>query len=254
MQELLLQHPAISIIAISFFISLLTLIVAKYFTNQKELKRIREETKKLQKELKKVVKTNPNKAKAIQKQIMDLSMQSMRHSFRVTIITLIPLLLIFGWLRANMGYIPIQPNQTIQIDVALRDIAYNNLSLIVVNPQGIEQTYTPFIDPTRKTAKFLVKFPDYGLYSLKLNVYGIVNNSTELLDTATRVVLVDKYKYKNPEQSFHNPYIKSINIKQQKLYPLGNFSILGYKPGWFAMYFAFSLIFILLLKKLLKVY
>ncbi|MCD6589650.1 DUF106 domain-containing protein [Candidatus Woesearchaeota archaeon] len=253
-QEFILSNPGISIIIIAFVVSLITILVTKFFTNQKELRRIREETKKLQVEMKKELKRNPTKAQAIQKQIMQLSMQSMRHSFRVTLITIIPLLLIFGWMRSNLAYHPLQPDTPVEILLELRDIAYTNISLTVIDQNFTEKKYTPFIEADRKHAKFLVKFPHYGEYALRVDILGVIDNSTEVLDTATKTVIVDQYKYSQPISSYKNKYIKKIEVVHESLHPLGDFNILGWYPGWFAIYFTSSIIFLLGLKKLLKVY
>ncbi len=248
------EHPGLTIIIISFLISLTVLLLTKLVTDQKELKRLREETQKLQKELKKVVKSNPEKAQIIQKQIMDLSMKSVRHNFRVTLITLIPLLFIFGWMKANLAYQPIQLSEPVDITVYMNDITYNRVELVLMKNNTDLGRIDAFITPDKKEAKFLVKFSDYGTYIAKINVYANISNKEELIDTAIKYIVVDKYKYNEPVKIYKNKYIKKIVVGNKPLRVLGNFNIFGWYPGWFITYFFSSIFFTILLRKLLKVY
>jgi len=257
----ILTHKALSIVIISFLISLFTLLVTKLFTDQKKLKELREEMNRLQKEIKKESK-NQKRVLELQKEIMGLNAEYMQHSFRVTLITIIPLVLILGWMRNNLAYDPISPNTPLQLQVKVGDPTYNNISLELwkkgIN-KGTNNTlisiYEPtYIDSSKKIAKFLIEFPDYGDYFLKVNVIGLIGNTTKVLDTAIKEVVVDKYKYVQPIQSYKNPYIREIKVLQKETQPFGSFSLFGWHPGWFALYFVSSLVFVLLLKKLLKVY
>lgn len=56
----------------------------------------------MQKELKEL-KDNPEKFMEAQKMMMEKNMQYMKHSMKPTLITFVPLILIFGWLRLRFG-------------------------------------------------------------------------------------------------------------------------------------------------------
>ncbi len=254
-QTLIYTNPLLTILAISFIISLLSILATKIFTDQKELKRIREEIKKLQKELKKVAGKNPERAKTLQKKLMELTMQSTRHSLRVTIFTIIPLILIFGWMKSSFSYAPLAPDQPVQVIVHLKDFAYKNVTLSVINKETLEEkNYTGFISQDKKTAKFLITFPDYGNYILRVRVISLVNNKPQVIEEQNKEVLVDKYKYTNPISKYKLRYIDKIEVEYKPLRLLGNFSIFGWHPGWFSIYFFSSLFFITLFRKLFNVY
>ena len=67
-------------------------------TDQKLMKEIKQEMKDLQKEMKQF-RDQPEKAMALQKKAFERQMKYMMQSFKPTLITLLPIMLIFGWLR-----------------------------------------------------------------------------------------------------------------------------------------------------------
>lgn len=90
--------PLTTLIGISIVITFIVTIAYKYFTDQALMKSLKEDTKRLQSEMKNH-KDNPTKMMEIQKEAMDKNLKYMMHSLKPTIITLIPLLIIFTWLR-----------------------------------------------------------------------------------------------------------------------------------------------------------
>jgi len=89
--------PLLSMIIITFLITLIVTIIYKYLSNQSEIKTAKEETKIFQKELKKH-KDNPQKMMELNQEIMKRSAVLMKNSFKPTLITFIPIIIIFGWL------------------------------------------------------------------------------------------------------------------------------------------------------------
>lgn len=95
-----LPKGLISIILISFIVTFLQLFIYKKFTNQKEIKTLKEKQKELQKEMKKAVKEKDNKKlKELNKVAMETNLELMKHSIKPTIITFIPLILVFLFLK-----------------------------------------------------------------------------------------------------------------------------------------------------------
>lgn len=101
-EPLLKLGPAWAIVIISFLMSLLVTIATKYLTNQEAMKFLKEEISALQKKMRES-KEAPEKMLSFQKDAMQKNMQYMKHSFRATLYTLLPLLLVFGWLQSNFG-------------------------------------------------------------------------------------------------------------------------------------------------------
>jgi len=79
-----------------FLISVISIVAQKYGTDQKTLKEIKEEQKKMQGEMKEV-KEHPEKMMELNKKQMDIMKQSMKLSTRPIMFTGIPFLLLFRW-------------------------------------------------------------------------------------------------------------------------------------------------------------
>ncbi len=87
-----------ALVIIATILTFLVTIVYKYATDQTLMKGLKDETKSLQKQMKEH-KDNPSKMMEIQKQAMEKNMKYMMHSFKPMIITFIPIIIIFGWLK-----------------------------------------------------------------------------------------------------------------------------------------------------------
>jgi|TARA_Y100000310_G_scaffold167546_2_gene167375 uncharacterized membrane protein (DUF106 family) len=96
--NLISSNPTISIISISFLVTLAMTLFTKYFTDQNRMKELKKIQKACQIKLKDN-KGNPEEQKKIQKEIMACSMELMKHSFKPMIFTFIPLIAIFWWVR-----------------------------------------------------------------------------------------------------------------------------------------------------------
>ncbi len=96
-----------NIIFISFILTLIVNLAMKFFTNQKIMKSLKDDTEYFKKEMQKF-KNDPQKLLEIQKRSMETSLKYMKHSLPATLVTLLPLLFIFGWLRQTFP-----PGQTL---------------------------------------------------------------------------------------------------------------------------------------------
>lgn len=95
--------PLFGMILITFIMTLITTLAYKYFTDQYAVKNLREDMKKLQKEMKD---TKDEKRKIdISKTIWEKNMETMKHSIKPMLITFLPIIVLFNWLRsAYTGY------------------------------------------------------------------------------------------------------------------------------------------------------
>ncbi|MBW2991026.1 DUF106 domain-containing protein [Candidatus Woesearchaeota archaeon] len=109
------MHPALAILLISFIITLMITLIYKFTTDQKNMKKIKDEMKEYQKKIKTLGKEDPQKAMSLQKEAMKRNMEYMKSSFKSTLYTFIPIIIIFGWLNAHMAYYQIEPNQPFEV-------------------------------------------------------------------------------------------------------------------------------------------
>jgi|SRR3989338_2325916 len=94
------QSPKISVIiiavAISFFISLINY----FFLDKERMKEIRTKQKNIQKQIKEHQKAgNHEKMMALQKEMLADMPEMMKHSMKPMLITLIPILILFSWVK-----------------------------------------------------------------------------------------------------------------------------------------------------------
>jgi len=96
--ELIPLYPRTSIILFAFLVSLFITIINKLILDQDKMKNLKEKQKELQKKMKEH-KDNPEKLMELQKEMFSQMGETFKHSFKPMLITLIPLLIFFGWLR-----------------------------------------------------------------------------------------------------------------------------------------------------------
>ncbi len=100
--EIVITYPLVSLVVISAALTLFTTMLMMHFTDQEHLKHLKKRQKELQKDLKKCQKDGDHcKLKEVNDEMMTLSMKLMKASFSLKqmIITIVPFMIIIGWLR-----------------------------------------------------------------------------------------------------------------------------------------------------------
>lgn len=87
-----------NLLILSFLITLVMTLLYKFLTDQKLMKELKDEMKELQKEMK-MLKDSPEKMMEVQKRAMERNMKYLFQSLKPTLITFIPILIIFEWIR-----------------------------------------------------------------------------------------------------------------------------------------------------------
>lgn len=93
-------HPLFGIAFIAFLLTLIVTLLYKYTTNQSAMKSLKDEIKSLQKEMKEN-KGDNNKVMQIQKEAMEKNIKYMKHTLTPMLLSFLPIVLIFGWVRAT---------------------------------------------------------------------------------------------------------------------------------------------------------
>lgn len=96
--EFIEANPRTGIIAIAVLISFFISLVNFFFLDKEKMRASKKRQKELQEELKKY-KDDPAKVMEINKEMMSHIGDTFKHSLRPMIITVIPVLLIFGWMK-----------------------------------------------------------------------------------------------------------------------------------------------------------
>lgn len=239
--------PFWAILVISAFITILVTVVYKYTTNQSEMKRIKDDLKKYQKEMRETKDTK--KLMGIQKKSMELNMTYMKSSFKSTLYTFIPIIIIFAWLNMHIAYEPILPNTEFTVTADFGEGAKGNISMISVPElEFINGAYQEIID---EKAIWKLKADAAGEYKMTF-LYN-----TEEYDHTVLISDDDKgiSKYSVPQKMIKDSKLKMIENGNMAVKPFGeNFSLFGWNPGWLATYIVISIVLSTLLRKLMKVY
>ncbi|MBI2656005.1 DUF106 domain-containing protein [Candidatus Woesearchaeota archaeon] len=245
----LLKLPTLlAIIILSFLISLLIILITKYMTNQETMKNLKYEMKSYQKQMKEL-KGNPAKMMEMQKKAMESNMKYMSHSLKPTLITLIPIFFIFGWMNATFAYDSIHPMQEFSVYAVFDKTAGGEAQIIVPeeitiigNAKAEIAAGTVNKKTYEKTASWKLKGKE-GEHVIEIS-YNEENQQHSVLIT-------DENKYL-PALKQAKGSIKSISIdyKKKVLIPIGFRDWLG----WLGVYIWCSIIFTMALRKILKVY
>ncbi len=231
----LLQLPQIAaILLVALCASLIMTLAYKWMTDQTLMRALREELKKYQKQMKET--SDTSQMLALQKKAMDANMKYMVNTLKPTLLTMLPLLLVFGWLSAHFAYEPLFPDREFTI------IANTKItgSAVLEPPEGI------VIDQAEKSisngkAEWNVKGEEGEfLFTIKAkdNEY------------AKDVIISQQQRYAAPEKKINDGVLDSIEVPMKKLVVLNLF---GWELGWLGTYIIFSLIFSILLRKMLDV-
>jgi len=244
MDPLLNLNLTLGIAIIAFAVALIITLVYKLMTNQSLMKDLKDEMKELQKEMKEL-KNDPKKMMEVQKKSMQTNMKYMTHSMKATLITFLPIIFIFGWMSGNIAYQSILPGETFTLSANFERNAYGQTKLVV--PEGVEilDNATKEIIDGKITWAIKAEEGDY----INENSLQILFNNTQI-EYKDLVVSKDQ-KYAKVLKTVANPPLKSISLSNKETIAL---NLLGWKLGWLGTYIIFSLIFSMLLRKVLKVY
>ena len=240
---LLKLGPFWAIFIMAFGISLIITLVYKWVTDQNMMKKLKEEQKEYQKKIK-TLKENPSEMMKVQKQAMKKNMEYMKHSFKPTLITMLPIILIFGWMSANLAFEPIFPNETYSITAYFEQGVTGEVTLV---PDKGTTLLSSATQKTKDSVVWRLKSPIAGTHLLQLKHSNQTYNKEVLITRNLKIV--DQFV------TFEKSDLKSIAINYKKLKPLGqSFNIFDWYPGWLAIYIILSIVFSMGLRKALKIY
>ncbi len=245
----LLKLPTVwAVLIMSFIISLIIILVTKHTTNQEKMKSLKEDMKSYQKQMKEL-KNNPAKMMEMQKKAMESNMKYMSHSLKPTLITLIPIFFIFGWMNATFAYESIKPMQEFKVYAVFDQNAAGEAEIIVPDELKVISPNKSKIIPGvvskrshEKTALWTLKGEE-GEHLIE------VSYNAEKAQHA--VLITNENKYLEPASQAKGS-IKSIIVdyKKNTLIPIGFRDWLG----WLGTYILSSIIFTMGLRKIMKVY
>ena len=234
--------PFWAILILGITISLLITLVYKYVTDQKKMKGMKEQQKDFQKKMK-GLRDNPAEMMKVQKEAMKVNMEYMKNSFKPTLITMLPILLIFGWMAAHLSYEPIYPGETYSVTAEFLEGIKGEAELFASEGTEIIGLSKQTIEDAQVTWELKSSAGEHPL-TIKIGDEERVK----------KVLITTELKYEEQFTTYEHSDVKQITINYNKLKPLGTFKIFGWQPGWLGLYIIFSLIFSMSLRKILKIY
>jgi len=239
LSPLLNLNSFLAVAIMSLAVTLIITLIYKFTTNQKLMKDLKTEMKEFQKEMKEL-RAHPEEAMKVQKKAMQTNMKYMSHSMKSTLFTLLPVIILFGWMNANFAFTAINPGMEFTTAIELYEGQHGSVALAPT--EGIEIMGETKKDIADGELMWALKGKE-GEYLLEYDVNGI-KYYKDLLITSGK-------KYAQPVKQVNDQLVKSISINNKKLIVL---DLLGWKIGWLGTYIILSIIFSSVIRKLLKVY
>lgn len=240
---LAVKSPLLVIILVSLVMSLLVTLIYKFFTNQPEMKRLKEQQKEHQKRMKEL-RSNPEEAMKLQKEMMKPTMEMFRHSMKAMFVSTILAVLFLPWMYGHLAYDPIKPGETYSVTASFTKGVTGDAELIP--DKGTELLSEAKQPITDREVTWRLKSAAAGEHALTVKT-----GETEQVKSVLVSTELDSGK---PVELYKKSDIEKITINYQKFTPLGEVSVLGWQPGWLGIYIITSIIFSLGLRKLLKVH
>lgn len=239
---LLTKSPLLLILLVSLLISVIITVAYKFLTNQEEMKRLKEQQKEFQKQMKEL-RQHPEEMMKVQKEAMKSNMDYMKHSLKATLITMLPIILIFSWMSGHLSFEPIYPGETYSVTAIFAKGVTGDAELIP--DQGTELS---------SDAKQTINGGEVTWRMKSMDGSHALTVKTGETSQQKKVLITKELAYEDQISMFKGSDIEKITINYNKLKPLGDLSLFGWQPGWLAIYFISSIAFSLGLRKVLKVY
>jgi len=230
--------PLLAVALMSIVVALLISVIHKYTTDQNLMKRLKDEMKELQAEAK-ALRDHPEKAMAVQKQMMETNMKYMMQSMRATMFTLLPIIIIFGWMNAHFAFMPLHAGEEFTVS-ALFDADGGTVALIPI--EGIEAVSEAKQTIGGREAKWTLKGLSPGEYLLQFAYNEKTYTAPVSISNGERIYAP---QFKNIDSDGFN----QVRINYQKLPIL---PWIGW--GWLGSYILFSILFSSLFRKVMKIY
>ena len=239
-------HPFIATLIISIIFGAITTLVYKFASNQKKIKELKDKQKSLQKKIKEIPKTEPEKIMKLNSEMMKISGPLMKETFKPTMWTLIPSLLILTWMAANLAYASISPGSVFSITAEFNEGVTGDITMIIEPEQGIEYIN----DKNQIISNNSIAV--WNLKALKNGEYNLLFKFHEL-EINKELLITEQWDYIEPELFVKQQGLKSIVVNHNKIKPFQGTPIIG-GLNWLWSYIILTMIFTTVLRKLMKIY
>jgi uncharacterized membrane protein (DUF106 family) len=243
---LLSLGPFWAIFIVSLGVSIIITVIYYFMTDQKEMKELKEKTKEYQKEIRKS-RDDPKKMMQLNKKAMEVNTKYMMKSLKPTLVTFLPIILIFAWLSGNLAYEPLHPGDEFTITAKFKEANMQKIDIIPPPTGGISLVSNATQTVLDGKTGWTLKAESRGTHTLTVSYLG--------KQYTQKVTVSDNPgDYEAVEQKVRDSSLKSIKVNLEKVRPLGTFSIFGWRLDWLWTYIILSMVFSLGLRKAFKIY
>ncbi|MBI2662495.1 DUF106 domain-containing protein [Candidatus Woesearchaeota archaeon] len=236
-------NPFLGIVILALIITLIVTLAYKFFSNQDEMKRLKDKQKEFQDKIK-LMRDKPEEMMKMQKEAMTTNFEYMKHSIKPTLITMIPILIIFAWMTGHLSYEPIFPDESYSVTAVFKE-GVNGYAEIIVDDD------TEVLSEVKQEIKN--KEAVWSLRSKEGDHEFLVKSGEA--EQSKKVLITTVLSADEAVTVFDHSDIEQLKINYNKLRPLGKkVSLFGWYPGWLAWYIILSILFSIGLRKVLKVY
>ena len=244
-RPLLNLHPALSLSIITLLITLIMVLVYKKFTDQEVMKSVREEMKQIQKDMKEF-QHDAAKVMELQKRSLEKAGQQFKQSMKPMFITMIPIIILFGWLSTNLAFNPLTPGEEFSTTIVFKGGVDGDVKLIA--SEGIEILGEEVQTIEAKEVGGLFK---KNIGEVSWNLKGTEGEHQLTYEYGEElyfkeVLITNSKKYKEPKKLVNDGVVETIE--------LGNEPIKIFGLSWFWAYFILAMVFNGTLRKLFKVH
>lgn len=237
MDPLLGLDPLLAVFIVSVSVSFLISVIYKLTTDQNLMKQLKDEMQELQKEAKEL-REHPEKAMEVQKQMMETNMKYMMQSMRATFFTIIPIIIIFGYMNAHFAFAPLYVGDEFTVTAYFDGDTVAQLNA----PEGLEIISKNQQPVAAGQARWSLRGDVAGEYLLQFTYNDKMYTVPVLISGGERM-------YAPQSKSIGVDGFRSVSIDYQKLPIL---PWIGW--GWLGSYIVFSIFSSMLIRKWLKVY
>ena len=179
----------------------------------------------------------------VQKEAMKANMEYMKQSLKPTLVTMLPIILIFTWMAGHLSFEPIYPGEAYSVTAAFKEGVGGKTELLV----GAGTTLVSEAKQDIKDGSVTWNLKS----TLGEHVLAVKVGETQ---QQKKVLITKELKYAEAVSLYQHSDLEKIAVNYNKLKPMGQLSLFGWQPGWLGIYFIFSIVFSLGLRKLLKIY
>jgi len=232
-------HPTVVVFFFATLGALIIILTSKLVLDQKEMKALRDHQKELQKEMK-LYRNDVKKINELNKELMATSSKMFKHSIKLNIYTLIPIIILFSFLSSNFAYYPLHPNSDFNVTLTFgEDVMPSEVEIIW--PEEFELISSP----EENLSSLLI----YGFKATTSGEYNITFKYKER-EFEKDVIITSNQKYAPVTKNVVESNLKSITLSNEKM----KIDLFLFKLNWIWAYILFSLIVNSILRKLFKVY